>query len=479
MIPGPRALRRPLARIAPALVALLCLAAPAAGQDRRASLGELSSSFEDLAARVSPSVVQIFASGLSIRRSAQPTGPEGVVSRQSASGSGVIVDSLGHIVTNAHVVAGATRVEVSLPGRVPASGESILEGRGALVRARVVGIDPESDLAVLKIEAIAEEQLPFVSFGDSDGLEQGELVFAFGSPLGLQNSVSMGVVSAVARQLEPESSMIYVQTDAAVNPGNSGGPLVNTAGELVGINTLIFSRSGGSDGLSFAAPSNIVRNVFTQIRDNGRVRRGMIGARAQTVTPRLAAGLRLPRPWGVILSDVTPGGPAALAGLRVGDVILRLDGKLMENGRQFDVNVYRYTPGSRVTLEVYREEQAMTFQVDVIERPEFADPLAAALASGRNLVEELGVFAVDLAGVFQHLPGPRSRRGVVVAALLDRLGETGAFETGDVIYSVNRQLIGNVAELRLLLSQLREESTVVFHLQRDGELLFQAVDVDW
>ena len=470
--------RRSLARAGSAALALLTLVPGVRAQDPR-TLGELSSSFEELASRVSPSVVQIFASGLSIRRSAQASGSEGVVSRQSASGSGVIVDSTGYIVTNAHVVAGATRVEVSLPGRVPASGESILEGRGALVRARVVGVDPESDLAVLKIDGLDGQSLPAVPFGDSDGLEQGELVFAFGSPLGLQNSVSMGVVSAVARQLEPESSMIYVQTDAAVNPGNSGGPLVNTSGELVGINTLIFSRSGGSDGLSFAAPSNIVRNVFTQIRDEGRVRRGMIGARAQTITPRLAAGLRLPRPWGVILSDVTPGSPAAVAGLRVGDVILRLDGKLMENGRQFDVNVYRYRPGSRVTLEIYRGDEAMTFQVDVMERPEFPDPLAAALASGRNLVEELGVFAVDLGPVFQYLPGPRSRRGVVVAALLDRLGAVNAFETGDVIYSVNRQPIGNVAELRLLLSQLGDQSTAVFHVQRDGELMFVPVDVDW
>lgn len=480
MRPGlPNRLRRrssaTLALLAVVATALLS-AAPGAAQEPVSALGDLSESFEELAARVRPSVVQVFASGLSIRRSPQASGQEGVVSRQRASGSGVIVDPSGYIVTNAHVVAGATRVEVSLHDRIPASGESILTGRGPLTTAEVIGIDAESDLAVLKV---AEEDLPFVPFGDSDLLEQGELVFAFGSPLGLRNSMSMGVVSSVARQLEPESSMIYVQTDAAVNPGNSGGPLVNSAGELVGINTLIFSRSGGSDGLSFAAPANIVRTVYTQIREEGRVRRGTIGARAQTITPRLAAGLALPRPWGVILSDVSPGSPAAVAGLQVGDVVLRLDGKLMENGRQFDVNLYRYRPGSRVTLEVYRDEMAMTFQVVIAERPEFKDPLAAALASGRNLIEELGVFAVDLGPVFQHMPGPRSRRGVVVAALLDQLGADNHFETGDVIYAVSKRSIGNVAELRLMLSQLRTNGIVVFHVQRDGELMFIPVDVDW
>jgi serine protease Do len=458
------------------LASLGTLAASVHAQDRSSALGDLSSSFEQLAAKVSPSVVQIFASGLAIQRSVQPTGQEGVVSQLSASGSGVIVDASGHIITNAHVVAGATRVEISLSERVPAAGESILMGRGPLLPARVIGVDPESDLAVLKIDA---KGLPYVPFGDSDLLEQGQLVFAFGSPLGLQNSVSMGVVSSVARQLEPESSMIYVQTDAAVNPGNSGGPLVNTDGELVGINTLIYSRSGGSDGLSFAAPSNIVENVFSQIRDAGRVRRGAIGARAQTITPRLAAGLGLPRPWGVILSDVIPGAPAATAGLQIGDVVLRLDGKLMENGRQFDVNLYRYLPGTRVTLEVFRDGRSLTVQVLVAERPEFTDPLAAALASGRNLIRELGIFAVDLGPIFQYIAGPRSRRGVVVAALLEQLGASNAFETSDVIYSVNGQSIGNVAELRLLLAQQERPGTIVFHIQRDGELLFVPVDANW
>ena len=452
-------------------------AASAAAQDRGSALSSLSDSFEGLASRVSPAVVQIFASGLSIQRSQQPTGrQEGVVAQQSATGSGVIVDATGHIVTNAHVVAGATRVQVSLPERVPTTGESILVGRGPLIDAEVVGIDAESDLAVLKIEAT---DLPYLPFGDSDRLQQGQLVFAFGSPLGLQNSMSMGVVSSVARQLEPEGSMIYLQTDAAVNPGNSGGPLVNTAGELVGINTLIFSRSGGSDGLSFAAPSNIVQNVFMQIRDGGRVRRGAIGARAQTITPRLAAGLGLSRPWGVILSDVPAGTPAAAAGLMIGDVILRLDGKLMENGRQFDVNLYRYTPGSRVTLEILRGGEALTVQVQVAERPEFDDPLAQALASGRNLVRELGIFAVDLAGVFQYLPGPRSRRGVVVAALLEAFDGQSVFETSDVIYSINGVPVGNVAELRLMLARYEPPGPIVFHVQRGGELLFVAVDVTW
>jgi serine protease Do len=254
---------------------------------------------------------------------------------------------------------------------------------------------------------------------------------------------------------------------------------VNTDGELVGINTLIFSRSGGSDGLSFAAPANIVRTVYEQIRQTGRVRRGTIGVRAQTVTPRLAGGLGLSRSWGVILSDVYPGGPAAAAGLRAGDLITRLDGKLLENGRQFDVNLYRYTPGSRVTIEAIRDDVPQTFQVEVAERPEFEDPLAAALASGRNLVSELGIFAVDLGPVF-GLMQARSRRGVVVAALaLGPLDRESAFQAGDVIYSVNGQLVGSVEELRLALSQYGRGDAVVFHVQRGRQLIYLPVDAGW
>ncbi len=470
--------RRPRLRPAALLAGALVIApGPVRGQDARESLGGLSRSFEALAARVSPAVVQIFASGLSIRRGQSGSGQD-IVARQNASGSGVIVDPSGYIVTNAHVVSGATRVLVSLPDP-PASAprQSILRARGAMLEARIVGTDGESDLAVLKIE---RDSLPYVPFGDSDELSQGELVFAFGSPLGLDNSVTMGVVSSVARQLQLEGPMIYVQTDAAVNPGNSGGPLVDTEGRLVGVNTLIYSRSGGSDGLSFAAPSNIVRSVFEQIRDTGRVRRGAIGARTQTVTPALAAGLGLSRSWGVILSDVFPGSPAAVAGLRPGDVILRLDGKLVENARQFDINVYRYAPGSRVTLEILRDDEPATLQVPVVERREFTDPLAEALATGRNLVQELGIFGVDLVGVFQFLPSARSRHGVVVAALtLGPLGVESAFHTGDVIYAVNGQPVEGVADLRLVLSQFALGDAVVFHVQRSSQLIYLPVTASW
>ena len=183
-----------------------------------------------------------------------------------------------------------------------------------------MAIDDETDLAVLKID---EKGLPPLPLADSDTVRPGQIVLAFGSPLGLDSSVTMGVVSAVARQLEQDDPMIYIQTDASINPGNSGGPLVDADGRVVGINTLILTQSGGNEGLGFAAPSNIVRNVFEQVRDYGRVRRGEIGVRAQTITPALAEGLRLSRDWGVVLGDVYPDGPAAKAGLEVGDIVTR------------------------------------------------------------------------------------------------------------------------------------------------------------
>src|SRR4029079_2165764 len=221
---------------------------------------------------------------------------------ERSSGSGVIVDSDGYIVTNTHVVENATRIEVELPPdpAVAGRGRSIVRRRGRTVGAQVVAIDHETDIAVVKVEA---HGLPPLQFGDSDALRSGQIVLAFGSPLGLESSVSMGVVSAVARQLTPDDPMIYIQTDATINPGNSGGALVDTAGRLVGINTLIYSQSGGSEGIRFAAPSNIVRNVFTQIRKHGRVRRGEIGVTTQTITPLMAEALGLSFDAGVVLPD--------------------------------------------------------------------------------------------------------------------------------------------------------------------------------
>ena len=194
--------------------------------------------------------------------------------------------------TNTHVVENATqhRSRVTTRSRDRGAGRSILKRQGRTVGAQIVAIDHETDIAVVKVDA---HGLPPLPFGDSDSLRSGQLVLAFGSPLGLESSVSMGVVSAVARQLTPDDPMIYIQTDATINPGNSGGALVDTSGRLVGVNTLIYSQSGGSEGIGFAAPSNIVRNVFAQIRKQGRVRRGEIGVSSQTITPLMAEALWL------------------------------------------------------------------------------------------------------------------------------------------------------------------------------------------
>lgn len=344
-------------------------------------LDELSVSFAALSERVAPAVVQVLATGYAAGGGDVSAG-DNVLTRRQIGGSGVVLDADGYIVTNAHVVDGAGRVQVQLaqaPDR-GGPGRSILQPRGRIVDARVVAIDRETDIAVLEI---SETGLPTLPLADSDELRMGQLVFAFGSPLGLESSVTMGVVSAVARQLRPEDPMIYIQTDAPINPGNSGGPLVDPEGRVVGINTFIISQSGGNEGIGFAAPSNIVRNVYEQIKQFGYVRRGEIGVHAQTITSNLAAGLGLDRDWGVILGDVFPGGPADRAGLRIGDIVVELDGKTMENGRQFHVNLYSRAPGSIVTLKFLRDGVERTYRVRVIERPGDFDHRLAEGESGR------------------------------------------------------------------------------------------------
>lgn len=440
----------------------------AAGAQR--ALAELSASFQELSRRVHQSVVKVTAVGYRQLEEDESEEP-GVAARQQSSGSGVIIDENGYLVTNAHVVIGAQRVQVTLPA--PVSGpRSALRPLGRVVRAELVGLDLETDIALLKVN---EKNLPALPLADSDAVEQGQLVLAFGSPMGLDNSVTMGVVSSPARQLKPDDPMIYIQTDAPINPGNSGGPLVNTEAGVVGINTLILTQSGGSEGIGFAVPSNIVSNVVDQLRKSGRVVRGDIGVTTQTITPALAAGWKLPRPWGVVIADVEPDGEGDRAGLRVGDVIGSLNGKAMEYARQFNVNVYRPVIGETVSLGILRGARELAVKVKVVERHDEASTYADLASREENLIPELGIFAVDLTTALREQVSPvrGDKDGVLVAARHadGPLLEEG-FRAGDVIYAVNRNAVKSAAELRALLRKMKSGDGVAVQVERSGRLRF-------
>lgn len=441
-------------------------------------LADLSRSLQDLAAKVSPSVVQIFVTGYA-SPDEEDRASTGEPQLERSSGSGVIVDPDGYIVTNAHVVENATRIEVELPSGIAggARGQSILKRRGRTVGAQIVAIDHETDIAVVKVQAAG---LPTLTFGDSDILRSGQIVLAFGSPLGLESSVSMGVVSAVARQLMPEDPMIYIQTDATINPGNSGGALVDAEGRLVGINTLIYTQSGGSEGIGFAAPSNIVRNVFAQIRRYGRVRRGEIGVSTQTITPLMAEALGLTFDASVVLSDVAPGSPAAKAGLEPGDVVLTLDGKPMENGRQFRINVYTRGVGELVAVEIRRGSRTVTVRVPVAERDSNAGQLEA-LIGNQQVIRTLGVVALDLtAPIAGMLPPVRRDKGAVVARVTPETpySQQGRLQPGDVIYELNGKQIASVDELKGATAALKPGGAAVLLIERENTLMYLAFRVE-
>jgi serine protease Do len=437
-----------------------------------AALDQLNDALEELARRVGPAVVQVMVTSYATQQAPGAA----LLSKERSGGSGVILDPGGYIVTNAHVVDGARRIQVLLPqSAAPPGSGSVVRPRGRRVGAQVVGIDRETDLAVIKVQ---EQGLPFLTLGDSEELRQGQLVLAFGSPLGLQNSASLGVVSSSARQLEPDNPMIYVQTDAPINPGNSGGPLVDIEGRVVGINTLIFSLSGGSEGLGFAAPSNIVRSVFEQIRHTGSVQRGEIGARTQTVTPTLAAALGLARSEGVIVSDVQPG--AGAAGLQAGDLILTLDGKPMENARQLNVNLYRRTPGTDVGVEVLRGAERLSLRLPVRQRTDPLERLGGMVSPEANLIPRLGLLALTLdAALVKLLPPLRTRAGVVVAAVnADGPLWQDPIASGDVIVSANRQPVTSVESLRAMLASLQVGDALALQVERQGQLVYLAVEIE-
>ncbi len=433
-------------------------------------LHDLSAALEALSLHAGRAVVLIYSTGYTLNEE-DDSGEAALLTRQKSTGSGVIVSADGYIVTNAHVVKGGRRIEVQLADSVDgAAGHSVVRPAGKKVDAKIVGIDRDSDLAVLKIDRTG---LPFLRFGDSEELRQGQLVLAFGNPLGLANSVTMGVVSSLARQVKPDDPMIYIQTDAPINPGNSGGPLLDADGRVVGINTFILTQSGGSEGIGFAIPSNIVSSVERQLRKDGHVHRGQIGVYAQTITTSLAAGLDLARDWGVVLSDVTPDSPASEAGLKVGDIALTLDGKAMENARQFEVNLYRRPLGERVAIEVLRGSQKLKFDVEVIERED--DPLRFAdmVNPEQNIISRLGIFGIAInKQISQMLPDLRKSYGVVVAARAGGSIYSSELDPGDVIYAVNNEPITTVSALRQALEKLKPTDATVLQIERDNRMMY-------
>lgn len=453
---------------------LACLAS--AAQTPPVRLSELSAGFQELSRRVHASVVRVSTVGyrqLDPEESEEP----GVAARQQSSGSGVIIDADGLIVTNAHVVVGAQRVQVTLPPSLADRQAGGGRARPRTVRADVVGLDLETDVALLRV---SEKGLPALEMADSDAVEQGQLVFAFGSPLGLDNSVTMGVVSAPARQLRADDPMIYIQTDAPINPGNSGGPLVDTEGRIIGINAMILSQSGGNEGIGFAVPSNIVANVVEQLRRTGRVIRGEIGVTVQTISPALAEGWKLPQAWGVVVADVEPEGQGDTAGLQVGDVILSLNGRVMDDARQFNVSLYRPAVGETITLEVLRGSKKLKLAVQVAERHDEASTYAELASREENLIPELGIFAVDLTPALrdQLAPARSESGGVLVAA---RHADSAVFEegfrAGDLIYAVNRVPVRNVADLRAFVRKQKSGAALAFQVERNGRLRFVSLEV--
>ena len=331
------------------------VAGPAAASPPSTSLlKDLNASVEALTRRVSLSVVQVLVTSYGPVDDASHTADTGlVIGRQRSIGSGAIIDAAGYIITNAHVVEGARQVQVVLHRDSTHAGPvgSLATDDGLTVDARIVGVASDIDLALLKVEVTGLPALPLANY---DAIRQGEIVFAFGSPEGLRNSITMGVVSAVARQPDPDSPAFYIQTDAPINRGNSGGPLVNVNGELVGLNTFILTESGGSQGLGFAIPSAIVGAVYPQLRKYGHLHRGQVGFNTQALTPALAAGLGLSRSSGVVVSDVLPGGSADASGVQVKDIIMTVNGKRVSSVAMLALELSRYAAGDVVVFEVLR-----------------------------------------------------------------------------------------------------------------------------
>ena len=443
-------------------------AAPAPPRD---ALTQMNESIDALTRKVWPSVVQILVSSYAARDAGVRGDANVVVGRQRSTGSGFVIDPEGYIVTNAHVVNGASRVEIVLPAdTVDGTLATALSARSYTVAARIIGVASELDLAVLKIDGIKLPALPLATYSQ---VRQGETVFAFGSPVGLRNSLSHGLVSAVARQTDPDSPLIYVQTDAPINPGNSGGPLVNTRGEVVGVNTFIMSQSGGNEGLGFAIPSATVRTAFKQLKQYGQLRKQEVGMSMQTITRTMAAALGLVRNYGVIVSDVWPDGPAHAAGLAVGDILVSVDGQPADNLPTVSYNFRLRDSPSNVVLVVLRGQAQVSVSIKPSEERSVFDTVSSMADTEKNLVPELGIVGLEIdAKIAAQATGLRDPYGIIVMARAAGAASEIPILPRDVIRSVNDRRIVTLQALRDTIRELKPGAPVTLQIQREGRLMY-------
>ena len=440
-------------------------------------LHQFNNSIRGLVRRVSASVVQVMVTGYGpVEGRSNNTGL--ILGRQQSVGSGVILDPDGYIVTNAHVIRGAHRVLVNVPAVVndESPDETLMSRRGRTVEARIVGSDSEIDLALLKIDMKGLRPLPI---GDYNKLRQGDLVLALGSPEGLQDSVTMGVVSSAARQPDPDSPRVYVQSDAPINPGSSGGPLINVDGELVGINTFILTQGGGNEGLGFAIPSAVVAFAYPQLRKYGHLHRGEIGISVQPISPSLAAGLKLATDLGVLISDVETGSPAESAGLKIQDIITSIDGRPADNLPALTTRLFMRGGGERIKLGVLRGTEKLSFDILLVERPHDVDQLASLADPVTNLVYKLGIVALEIdPRIAKSLPGLRIPSGVIVVAKSADSSVDVSLATGDIIHAINGAPVETIQGLRSTLDHLSPDNSAVLQIEREGKLMFIAFKLD-
>lgn len=441
----------------------------AAEKDPAEALGKLGDAMANVAEQVKPAIVNISTTRM-VKAQRHPFFDDPFFKRFFGDesqrqqkrkvtnlGSGVIATSDGYILTNNHVIEGAEDILVKLSNNKEYKG-------------KVVGTDKRTDLAVIQID---EKNLSTIKWGDSDKLRVGEIVLAVGNPYGLNQTITMGIISALGRSgIGITDYEDFIQTDAAINPGNSGGALVNIKGELVGVNTAIFSTTGGYQGIGFAIPANMANSIMSSIINQGKVVRGWLGVNIQPLTPELIKQFNLQDDKGVLLSDVVEGGPAEKGGLKKGDVIIEYDGKKVESPLHLRNLVASTMPGQSVSAKVIRDGKPLVLKLIIGELP--TEIQIASTVQPLNTFR--GISVQDITEEFLKKSGiTRKIKGVVVIGIDETSPAIGMLSGGDIITEINRRAVANVAEFNSLTSKIKPEQDVLLSIIRDGSAFYLVI----